>query len=257
MTLDFTMDKYCKVCISLLDNQYVPVTVASYLEGKYLEDRTVVLRHDVDRRKGNALKMARLEKALGIHSTYYFRYPYTFDRSLIKSIADLGHEVGYHYEDLSKTKGDYSKAIQLFEEDLSRFKEISDIRTISMHGDPSSPYDNRDLWKKYNFHKYHLIGDASLSLNNIFYLSDAGRTWNRNLKIRDYTMSNVEFPIIYDTDNLIEVINNKNYNTLYLSFHPERWSSNGFDWIFSFFSDFVFNVGKFVLRSRAWKGSMG
>jgi hypothetical protein len=46
--------------------------------------------------------MAELEHELGIQSTYYFRFPYTFKPDIIGKIHDLGHEVGYHYEVLSK-----------------------------------------------------------------------------------------------------------------------------------------------------------
>ena len=57
----------------------------------------------------NALRMAELEHELGIQSTYYFRFPYTFKPDIIRKIQALGHEVDYHYEVLSKAKGDYEK----------------------------------------------------------------------------------------------------------------------------------------------------
>ncbi|MEZ5146706.1 MAG: hypothetical protein R2759_06400 [Bacteroidales bacterium] len=34
-----------------------------------------------------------------------------YDSDIIKQIANLGHEIGYHYDDLSHTHGDYTKAI--------------------------------------------------------------------------------------------------------------------------------------------------
>ena len=37
-------------------------------------------------------------------------------------IHDLGHEIGYHYEVLSKANGDYEKAMKLFEQELSEFR---------------------------------------------------------------------------------------------------------------------------------------
>jgi len=33
---------------------------------------------------------------------------------IIKEIASYGHEIGYHFDDLSIAKGDYNKAIELF-----------------------------------------------------------------------------------------------------------------------------------------------
>jgi hypothetical protein len=88
--------------LALLDSGYTPLTIESYLTGKQNNSKFIVLRHDIDRRPGNALRMAKLEHELGIQSTYYFRFPYTFKPDIIGKIHDLGHEVGYHYEVLSK-----------------------------------------------------------------------------------------------------------------------------------------------------------
>ena len=62
----------------------------------------VVLRHDIGRKPKNALRMAELDQKLGIQSTYYFRFPYTFKPDIIGKIHDLGHEMGYQYEVLIK-----------------------------------------------------------------------------------------------------------------------------------------------------------
>jgi len=111
---DFTLSRYKDLCLALLDTGYTPLTVYSYLEGqkkKNKNNKLVVLRHDIDRKLGNALRMAELEHELGIQSTYYFRFPYTFKPDIIRKIHDLGHEMGYQYEVLSKAKGDYEKEI--------------------------------------------------------------------------------------------------------------------------------------------------
>ena len=68
---DFTLKKYNELCLALLDSGYTPLTVYSYLEGQK-NKKLVVLRHDIDRKKMNALRMAELEHELGIQSTYYF-----------------------------------------------------------------------------------------------------------------------------------------------------------------------------------------
>ena len=76
--LDFTLKKYKELCLALLDSGYTPLTVYSYLTGKQKNNKLVVLRHDIDRKLGNALQMAELEHELGIQSTYYFRVSFTF-----------------------------------------------------------------------------------------------------------------------------------------------------------------------------------
>jgi len=60
-----------------------------------------VLRQDVDRMPGNSLAVARIQKEMGVRSTFYFRsVPESFDLGIIEEIAGMGHEIGYHYEDL-------------------------------------------------------------------------------------------------------------------------------------------------------------
>jgi hypothetical protein len=61
----------------------------------------IALRHDVDRSPNYALKTAQIEHDLGIRGSYYFRIvPESFDAGIIERIAELGHEIGYHYEDV-------------------------------------------------------------------------------------------------------------------------------------------------------------
>ena len=41
---------------------------------------------------------------LGIQGSFYFRItPESWDEKIIMQIAEMGHEVGYHYEDLGAT----------------------------------------------------------------------------------------------------------------------------------------------------------
>jgi hypothetical protein len=97
---DFTLNTYHQLLVTLKDHHYTFQTFAAYL--KEPAPQTIILRHDADARKMNSLQTARLEKDLGITGTYYFRMvPESFDEDVIKQIASLGHEVGYHYEDVS------------------------------------------------------------------------------------------------------------------------------------------------------------
>jgi tetratricopeptide (TPR) repeat protein len=248
--LDFTLEKYEELCLALLDSGYTPLTVYSYLMGKQKSNnKLVVLRHDIDRRPGNALRMAELEHELGIQSTYYFRFPYTFKLDIIEKIHDLGHEIGYHYEVLSKANGDYEKAVELFEQELSEFRNIVDVKTVGMHGSPLSKYDNRDLWKRYDFKVFGIVGEAYLSIKNVNYFSDTGRSWNVKNKMRDFMPGNNDNGLIgvNTTDELINLIKSERVERLYILAHPERWASNNIEWSFNYMKDFVFNVGKKLL----------
>jgi hypothetical protein len=246
--MDFTLSRYKDLCLALLDSGYTPLTVYSYLEGqKKKNNKLVVLRHDIDRRPGNALRMAELEHELGIQSTYYFRVPYTFKPEIIRKIHDFGHEVGYHYEVLSKANGDYEKAVELFEQELREFRKIVDVKTICMHGSPLSRYDNRDLWKRYDFKEFGIVGEAYLSLKNVSYFSDTGRSWNWKNKLRDFMPDKNEEIVVDTTDELVELVKENKIDKYYILVHPERWALNDAEWIFYYTMDFAFNVGKKVL----------
>lgn len=246
---DFTMGKYAEVCNALLSCGYRPSTVSDFLSGR-AEEPTVVLRHDVDRKVKNASRMAELEHSLGIHASYYFRHPYTFDQEVITHIANLGHEVGYHYEVLAKAKGDKSKALDLFAKELEEFRRIADVRTVCMHGSPLSHYDNRALWKDHEFRDFDIQGEAFLSMEGkgLRYLTDTGRNWNGKHSLRDAIPGSEPVPV-ETTDELIAWIGSTHVG-LYLTAHPERWAMSTREWVGSSISDFVINTGKRALRVR-------
>jgi len=174
---DFTYKTYRFLLQELLKNNYKIYTVEQYFKKKP-KGKFVILRHDVDRALSNALQLAKIEASLGIKSTYYFRTS-TFKLPIVKQIAEMGHEIGYHYEILFKAKGDYKLAIDLFEEELSNMRKYFPIKTICAHGNIFMKGINYDIWKKYDFKKYGLLGEAYLSLNKKIksgiYFSDTGR----------------------------------------------------------------------------------
>jgi hypothetical protein len=55
------------------------------------------------RGQDNALQMAKVESEKGIVATYYFRKSMlSFNEAVVRGIVELGHEIGYHYEDLAE-----------------------------------------------------------------------------------------------------------------------------------------------------------
>lgn len=244
---DFTIEKYRELCQALRDADYALVNVYQYLTN-HSDRKVAVIRHDVDRKPENARAVARLEHSLGICSTYYFRYPATFVPEIIKEICDLGHEVGYHYEALAKTKGDYEKAIALFTRELAEFREIYDVRTICMHGSPLSRYDNRDLWKSYDLREFELVGEAYLSMydKGLVYFTDTGRSWGGKHSIRDM-MPGVDGAVsVETTDDLVRWIESGEAEGFYLTMHPERWAVSRMEWAIAYVRDVVINAGKTI-----------
>ncbi len=99
MTMDFTLTTYKQLLTALLSKGYVFQTFTDFIQNP--KNSTVIMRHDVDKLPGNALKMARLENEMGVAATYYFRaVPVSWDEGIMREIVSMGHEVGYHYENL-------------------------------------------------------------------------------------------------------------------------------------------------------------
>lgn len=254
---DFTLKKYLDLCRTILDSGYQTATIADYMANPAAFDRVVVLRHDVDRWPRHAVYMAMIEYQLGIRSTYYFRTTRQVFRSdFIRLIGQQGHEIGYHYETLAACQGNYDAARQQFEQHLAALRAIQPIRTIAMHGSPLSPYDNRDLWQRYDYRHYNLLGEAYLDIDyrHIGYLTDTGRSWaaeRRNRRDRPLETDALQLPTVRTTDEVRQLIAGQQYPRLLLQAHPERWAWSSGSFIRSFVADTVVNgvkVGLSLVR---------
>ena len=201
---DFTLKIYKELLLSIGSGDF---TFLGYINNK---NQNVILRHDVDRPPKNVIQMAKLENELGIKATYYFRVkPKLFDVNIISQVKKLKHEIGYHYEVLDKTKGDFSVAIEIFKREWELFRKW-DAKTICMHGNPLSNFDNKKLWEKYEFKKYGVLGEAynSVDFNEIEYITDTGRNLN-NEKFSIKDKSTKELIALKGTRNLIDLIGQK------------------------------------------------
>jgi hypothetical protein len=100
--MDFTLEIFRSLIKILQDTGYVFMSVGEWPGNEAIaSDYKVILRHDVDKKPENALITAKLEYAAGIRGTYYFRIKEeSYDERIIKDIGSMGHEIGYHYEDL-------------------------------------------------------------------------------------------------------------------------------------------------------------
>ncbi len=250
MIRDFTLAKYLDLCEAILTHDYLPMTVYGYLSGVHRQgQQCAIFRHDIDRRIDHALRLAEVEAGLGISATYYFRYPSTFYPKIIGKIKDFGHEIGYHYEVLSKTDGDMGLAIDLFAQELAEFESVCEVHTICMHGGPLSRFDNRDLWKYHDYRDFGVAGEAYLSMvgTSFRYLTDTGRSWSGRNSIRDMLAGAGDPVPVETTDDLIRWIGNGQKDDLYLTVHPERWAFSDWDWASGYIKDIMMNAGKRML----------
>jgi len=122
-----------------------------------------------------------------------------------------------------------------------------------MHGSPLKPFNNLDMWGSFNerqslFRKYGIIGDAILDVDysNIAYINDTGRNWSSTkANIRDKVDSFIKI----DFENgkaLYSYLNQSPDSKIVFQIHPERWSSNYFDYVMQFYKDTCINAIKTI-----------
>lgn len=253
-SLDFTFQKYSQILKSLVKNNYKVYTIYDYYINDYantLKNKFIILRHDVDGNVPNALKMAELEHSLGITATYYIRMKGNlFVPEVVKRISDLGHEIGYHYEHIPDAKGDIEKSKIIFEENLKKLRNITNIYTVCMHGRPFSKYDSRDFWNHYKLGDYGLIAEPYLNIDytNKYYFTDTGQAWdNYKFNLRDIVNSQGSLGIESSSD-LIKLINNSEFNKAAFLIHTNRWVDELSMWLFYTVGNSIVNKLKQLLK---------
>jgi len=85
--------------------------------------RVLVLRHDIDTSPQAALYFASAEARHSARASYFFRLS-TEDRAVMRHLAKIGHEVGYHYEEL---------ATLAKEKNITKVSGVSEILDAARH----------------------------------------------------------------------------------------------------------------------------
>jgi hypothetical protein len=250
---DFTLFTYKNLLESLKKQSYTFQIVEEYFSSRQVAQSPcrpiAIMRHDVDRKPNNSLRMAKVEADLGIKATYYFRIiPKTFKPKIIKEIAELGHEIGYHYENLCDAEVQiknlkfnienyeeklFKLASEDFEKNLEKLREIVPIKNIAMHGRPTSKLDSRDLWKKYNYKDYGINSEPyfDIDFNKVQYITDAGRSWdNAAINLRDKVESPFSNNFKYTEDIIKALQDNQLAEQLMINIHPEHWAGSSAEW---------------------------
>lgn len=235
--MEFTFAKYKELIAGFTESGYKTQRVKDFIASP--EEKVVILRHDVDRFPKQALAIARIEAGMRVFSTYYFRTNSSvFKENIINEIIRLGHEIGYHYDDLTAAWGNHKNAIELFKINLDKLRVFYPVETICMHGSPISPWNNTDLWKKYAYKQYGVSADLyfDLDYDSVFYITDNGFRWNHfNTSVRDKVKTEFNI-VIKDTDDLIMKIKKDELPPLVLlNTHPDTFFEPGIGWYFNRF----------------------
>jgi hypothetical protein len=121
------------------------------------QPKIILLRHDIDYSPQRAFVMAKIEKDLGIKSTYFVRvhgeYYHPFDRQsylIIKQIIEFGHEIGLHSEARSLARAFKIPVSQLFCMEKEILERVFDLKVISAA-------EHADLGRSQNYWQKHLF----------------------------------------------------------------------------------------------------
>ena len=258
--MDFTIRKYKELLLSLQQQGYQFITFEQYCTQNKPTGQWVILRHDVDRKPQNSLATAQIEHSLGIRASYYFRIvPDSNQPEYIRQIAALGHEIGYHYEDMAIANGNAEKAFLHFQQQLAYFRQFYPVCTICMHGAPTSQWDGRELWKQYDYRSVNIIGEPyfDMDFSEVLYLTDTGRCWDGyNVSVRDkipvYQDEWVTQGLVYHTTNdLIRAIQvGQTPRRMMITTHPQRWTDNCWAWTKELLLQSVKNMIKRIIIAR-------
>ena len=290
--MDFTLKAYNKLLCALAQQGIFFQTFSDFIINP--KKKVFIIRHDVDRKPYNALVLAEMEYSNGITGSYYFRIvPDSWEEEVIRKIAEMGHEVGYHYEDVEravkkfKVQGSRFKvqgsgfrvqgsmigsgseeierriageAIEFFIENLERFRRVVPVKTICAHGSPLCRWDNRILWKYYDYRDFGIIGEPyfDIDFNEVLYLTDTGRRWDGvDVSIRDKVQStrseilqsrgnrNIHF---HSTIDIIEAASERKLpDRIMLTVHPQRWTDDLFPWIKELVWQNLKNIVKYII----------
>lgn len=249
---DFTLKSYRSLLIALQKAGYQFQTFEQFMDNP-AEGKTIVMRHDVDEKAFNALKMACLEHELDIRSTYFFRIVKQSNvPEVIRGIAALGHEIGYHYEDLALTEGDMEKAMASFENNLAYFREYYPVRSVCMHGSSTSKFDNRLLWETHKLSDFGLVGEPYLSVDfgKVFYLTDTGYAWDGGkYATRDVVANNFGLQF-HTTQQIVTCIEEGKFPPKALVLAHTLWTDSFVQWTALHLREFVRNNFKLLAQNN-------
>jgi len=252
----FLYKNWDRFCSNLADKNCIR---ADEITEKNTISNWICVKHDVETNVAKALKIAQIENKYNIRATYYVQ-SYLLDDNLstLRKIADLGHEVTYHYDVLDSNNGDIDKAIDEFTSTIHRFNDNGfEVNTVCPHGNPvmqrSGWSSNKDFFRNSNVvQKFPNIFDIvvhsdSLINNGFKYISDAGYEWKWIGSIGNNDIKKINDSLIFDLES--EVLKVHSTNNIIISSHPHRWSDSQYIALFNlaFFKGLRY-LAKFFIR---------
>lgn len=201
--MEFTMNAYVQLLELLKNKGY---HFCFYEECDNYE-KTVILRHDIDFTIDKALEMAKIEKQLGVKSTYFVLLTTDFynifskqSYEKLKEILSLGHDIGLHFDERRydlKTMKDMEQHLEMESKIIEKLLN-NKVKAVSMHR-PSKLLLEKDIQFNHYINSY-----SSKYFKTMKYISDSRMNWR---------------------EDPIQVIESALYKHLHILTHPFWYSS--------------------------------
>lgn len=283
----FTFDSYKTLLDHIGQQGYAALGIEQILlarrDGTVPEGKYVAIRHDVDYFPNRALSLAQIEADRKIATTYYIRRRFFDDNiDLVRKIAALGHQIGYHYEEVDTHQKAPNMqvgrdAVGFFIGSLLDIDRLGfQIRSVCAHGNPLTDVDNRQVVHLLRDKDYldklaftydkdeirakvsdRLVGDASIDITGEdfdLYIPDTGR-FNPRYNLKD-RIDNCAISGLSSLDDFRQILSDPTHRRIYMNMHPDRWSGDLATWLFDFGFDTAKNMVKRFMGKSGYSGKL-
>jgi hypothetical protein len=177
----FSYTHYRTIIRRAKEREYRIMQMREYTQARPSQ-RVLLLRHDIDTHPECAERLARVERDLGVRSTYFVRVhtdmynPFGFRvYPILRNILEMGHEIGLHFEntDMSRMTGEDARSILRREIDVLQATLGTRIEGIAAHVDLISGVNNDDI----NPLDYDIEYEARTLTRGFTFVSDSLRKW--------------------------------------------------------------------------------
>ena len=110
-----------------------------------------------------------------------------------------------------------------------------------------SRFDSRDIWKRYDYRTLGITGEPyfDIDFNSVRYLTDTGRMWDgerysvrdkgdgkyEGRRTKDEQRESRQWDRYHSTFDIIRAVKEGTFpGRVMMTFHPQRWTDNPFDW---------------------------
>lgn len=179
--MEFTYESYKILLKKLMNNGY---SFKNYLNWNE-EEKTVILRHDIDNSLQKAVRMSEIEKEMSVPgATYFVLLSTNFynvhakeSRKCISDIIKNGGNIGLHFDEMQYEISDERKMKEYAYKEIEMLSDIigAKVNVVSMHR-PSEKIISGNVEFAGIINSY-----SDVFFRKMKYLSDSRRHWRENI----------------------------------------------------------------------------